>query len=475
MLSPEEEEDIKYFKKKLRRALKMEENDLGINSSNSVGNTTFGDYRNKTFGTEVEVSEDDYYFDEGVTTRNNYKSKISYYDEVNKPVMAIFFNFFNLLSHKRTNEKNDTYKGITFKGIVNNDNTYIDYLPDYPPIVFEYSVLININGNDMTFVMLAFKEAGQIRNIVRLSSLDDDNIKSQIIYDRLFELAIDSSNLKGSYLTISDEHLSWKIRDLKEITFDSVFLPEELMEDLDMYIKLFEKKGVLPRYMFSGIPGTGKTESTRAISHLLNNKDVTIIKTNICKIIKEKFDLAKILAPCVMILDDIDLYLGDRNNGSYSPLLGAFLDILDGVDKLPDDVGVIASTNAPHLIDLAAQRPGRFDRVLFFDELTEENIKAIINKSLDSLHKKFGSVTKADRVILTDEILVKFFKERGFTGAFIHETVQTIKNKSEILDIKLDVEKIMTSIDKNNDILERRLNSATIDNKLKNGARKLGY
>jgi len=438
---------------------------------------------NKDFeGWDEEVNEataidmgEDFYYDEEVTSRNNYKSKVSFYDEVNKPIMAIFFNFFNLLSHKRTNEGVESYEGVKFKGILNIDNNYIDYLPDYPPVVFEYTVLISINGNNMTFVLLAFRESGQVRNLVRLSSLDDDDIKSHVVYDKLFKLAVDSSNLKGSYLTIADEFLEWKIRDLKELSFDNVFLPEDLMDDLNMYIKLFEKKGVLPRYMFSGAPGTGKTESTRAISKLLNNQNVTIIKTNICKIIKDKFELAKILAPCVLILDDIDLYLGDRNHGSYSPLLGAFLDILDGVDKLPDNVGVIASTNAPHLIDLAAQRPGRFHKLLFFDELTNENVKSIIIKSLENLDKKYNSVSEEDIKILTDEMLVNFFKSEGFTGAFIYEAIQDFKNKSEILETPLDLAKIIAEISKKNTTLENKLKSATIDSKLKKSSKKLGY
>jgi len=163
---------------------------------------------NKDFeGWDEEVNEataidmgEDFYYDEEVTSRNNYKSKVSFYDEVNKPIMAIFFNFFNLLSHKRTNEGVESYEGVKFKGILNIDNNYIDYLPDYPPVVFEYTVLISINGNNMTFVLLAFREGGQVRNLVRLSSLDDDDIKSHVVYDKLFKLAVDSSNLKGSYL-----------------------------------------------------------------------------------------------------------------------------------------------------------------------------------------------------------------------------------------------------------------------------------
>jgi len=444
-------------------------------------NLTFSSAEAEQFGSAEMVEEeiifgDDGYFDEEVTTsRNNYKSKISHHEEVNKPIMAILFNLFNMMSYRRVKNMDKVCEKVTFNGILNGDSIYIDYLPDYPPLLFEYSVLLKINGNDISFVMMAFKEGYEIKNVVRLSSLDDDDIKSEVIYNELFRLAVDSSNLKGSYLTISDERLEWKIRELKDISFNDVFLPDDLMCDLEMYIKLFEKKGLIPRYMFSGVPGTGKTESTRAISKILNNQKVTIIKTNICKIIKEKFELAKILAPSIMILDDIDLYLGDRNNGSFSPLLGAFLDILDGVDKLPDDVGVIASTNAPHLIDLAAQRPGRFHKLLFFDELTSTNIKSIIEKSLNNLDEKYGKVTKKDRKVLTDSKLVNFFKDEGSTGAFIHEIIQDIKNKSEILDIPLDLDKIIVDIGKKTKNLNDKLKHSVIDNKIKGAKKKIGY
>lgn len=410
-----------------------------------------------------------------VTSKNNYKSKIQFYCESNKPQMAILFNYFNMLSHKRVNENTPTVNGITIEGILDSDNSYIDYLPDYPPLTFNYTTILDIGTNKLSLVMMAFKENQQIRNLVRITSLDDDDEISESLYLRIWTNAVNSSNLKGSYLTIADENLSWKIRELKDLDFGSVFLPETLMEDLATYTKLFKTRNILQRYMFSGVPGTGKTESTRAISKILNKEGVTIIKTNICKIIKEKFELAKLLAPSVIILDDIDLYLGDRNSGGVSPLLGAFLDILDGVDKLPDNVGVIASTNAPHLIDLAASRPGRFNKLLFFDDLTSDNIYSIIKKSLESMNSKYNNVSDEDFRTLTDEKLIKFFKTERQTGAFIFEVIQEIKNKADILNKELDLDVIIDEISKNSKTLKDKLSSVTIGSRLNNVTKGMGY
>jgi AAA+ superfamily predicted ATPase len=449
--------------------------------------------KNQNGGDSIEICEDEPIFDPFVTedgmefidngdagyaptTKNQYKSRISHVEVVNKPIMAIFFNYFNILSHKRINNNIDTFGSIKFKGNLDGEDVYIDYFPDFPPILFTYKALLSINGNDITFVMTAFKDGREVRNIIRISSLDTDMIKSYVLYETLFKNAVDMSNLKGSYLTISDKVLEWKVRELKELSFDDVFLPEDLMIDLNLYTQLFKTKNILQRYMFSGIPGTGKTESTRAISKILNNIGVTIIKTNICEIINQKFELAKILAPCVVILDDIDLYLGDRNHGGTSPLLGAFLDILDGVDKLPSNVGVIASTNAPHLIDLAAQRPGRFNKLLFFDELTIDNVKNIIKKSLTLMNNEFNNVSDKDIKILSNTKLTEFFKKENYTGADIFETIRNVKHKSDILETKLDIDKIIAEITKNKNILDKKLKTTRIENKLRReSGRKIGY
>jgi len=413
----------------------------------------------------IEFIEDELFEEDGYSSKKSYKSKIDYWAEVNKPVIAIFFSYFNQLSHKRINEKIPTVDGVTLRGILDRSNVYIDNVPDFPPTTFDYTALLSVRGNDLAFYLHAFKEGDKIRTILRISSADIDDIKSESLYAELFKLALDASNLKGSYMTILDNQLEWEVRELKELSFDDVYLPPVLMDDLNTYTKLFETREILQRYMFSGIPGTGKTESTRAISKILNDKGVTIIKTNICQIIKQKFELATILAPSIIILDDIDLYLGDRNRSGVSNLLGQFLDILDGVDKLPSNVGVIASTNAPHLIDLAAQRPGRFNKLLFFDELTKGNIKDIILKSLSSFSKEFEKVSDGDVKQLSSERMVDFFFTSKSTGASIYEAIKNIKHKQDILGGELNLESIVKELKFNSDMLDKKLRESIIKNK----------
>jgi AAA+ superfamily predicted ATPase len=470
-MNPENEENVKINHKKIEP--NSPEWDRLVEGVKKIKKAIMND-KNYTEGVTHDAWEE--YDEDNVEVRvGEYKQHIQYYDNTNKPIMAIFFNWFNKLNYKRQYENTPTINDVTIIGILDDDANFIASFPDYPPVTFTYSVMLDYKGILLSFVMQAYRENSQIRNIIRITSRDTTVEKSRIVYNDLFKLAIHESTLKGSYMTIEDEELLWEVRDLKDITYDDVYLPEILTEDVSLYTKLYEKKGILQRYMFSGAPGTAKTESTRAISNILNKQGVTVIKTNICKIIKEKFELAKILAPSVIILDDIDLYLGDRNSSGVSPLLGMFLDILDGVDKLPDNVGVLASTNAPHLIDLAASRPGRFNKVLFFDELTYENIENIIKKSLKAMNEKHNNLIEEDIEKLTDSRLITFFRDKRLTGAYIFEAVQDIKNKAETLDREIDIEKSISELSQRNDTLDKKLESMKIESKLKKVGSKIGY
>jgi ATP-dependent 26S proteasome regulatory subunit len=133
-------------------------------------------------------------------------------------------------------------------------------------------------------------------------------------------------------------------------------LPKSIKEDLELYTTLYDKTGKLLRYLMIGSPGTGKTESTLAIANYLKDKGVTIIKTMVCESLKEKIELAELLAPAFIIFDDIDLSLGSRKKGMVSGGLAQFLDVLDGTEKIRKDVGIAATTNSLELLDMAAQR-----------------------------------------------------------------------------------------------------------------------
>lgn len=399
------------------------------------------------------------------------ESKIWYNQNTKRATFDVFFDYFN---YKMTNDaegKEDGVKIIYFL----EENEFEDGISIPAPNIVDYVFIFVIGGVDYNLRCNSIINDSKLYHTITLHSKQVTKHSGSYIYDNLFKIALGKSKLKGSYFTMPSGSYEWDFANLPNLSYDNIFLPERLMNDAKLYVKLYEEKGILGRYMFSGIPGTGKTELTRVMSSVLSKQGVTIIKTSVCEKLKEKFELAEALAPSLIIMDDIDLSLGDRNQGAYSKLLEQFLDALDGVNKLSKGVGVIATTNAPHLIDIAAQRPGRFNKILFFDDITRENILGIINKGLDSIEKQFGGVTKTTRKFFCDEKLVEFFIKNGCTGSYIYETVISTTNMMDVTDTKLTIDELITELKFSVETLDKKLATTKIKGSFDKKEGTMGY
>jgi SpoVK/Ycf46/Vps4 family AAA+-type ATPase len=181
-------------------------------------------------------------------------------------------------------------------------------------------------------------------------------------------------------------------------------------------------RGGNARYLLNGEPGTGKTESIREIARKLI-PNVTFIIPDFTT----SEDLTAIMEACeifengVIIMDDIDLYLGSRDNGSYTRLLGQFLSFFDGVKKRK--ISLLASTNDKGLVDKAAERPGRFNFTLDYSFLDEDQIRKVCDIHLPEKWR-IEEVYEA----LTGKINGK---KVNITGAFIANLADNIREMSE--------------------------------------------
>jgi SpoVK/Ycf46/Vps4 family AAA+-type ATPase len=258
--------------------------------------------------------------------------------------------------------------------------------------------------------------------------------------------------------------------------FNDIFLPQTNIEDLNLYIQVGTELDVMMRYLMVGNPGTGKTEATTVLANILNQKGVTVIKTVVCDKIKEKVDLATLLAPSIIILDDIDLSIGSRGKGVHAERLQDFLDVLDGAEKLSKNVGIIATTNSTALLDMAAQRPGRFDKIILFNELTRDNIKNIILKSFAD---NFKIKSKSNKVvnIMTDKEVINTLFTKNVSGAYVYSTTKMIKLKIDMLKLEssIDVAWVVKEIDNNLQTMSKLRNMDFLSDKISNSSSNIGF
>jgi transitional endoplasmic reticulum ATPase len=129
-------------------------------------------------------------------------------------------------------------------------------------------------------------------------------------------------------------------------------------------------KGIL----LYGPPGTGKTLLAKAVANESEANFISISGPQVLskwigeseKAVRELFRRARMAAPCIIFIDEIDSIApirGSSDNDSKvtERVVDTLLTELDGMKSMKNIV-VIAATNRPDMLDPALMRAGRFDR-----------------------------------------------------------------------------------------------------------------
>jgi transitional endoplasmic reticulum ATPase len=165
---------------------------------------------------------------------------------------------------------------------------------------------------------------------------------------------------------------------------------QHLIEAVEWPIKtpeIFTKLGIRPPkgILLYGPPGCGKTLLARAVATESEANFISIKGPEVFskwvgeseKAIREVFRKARMAAPSIVFLDEIDSLtprrgMGMSDSGVSERVISQLLTEMDGITTLQDIV-VIAATNRPDMVDTAVLRPGRFDRLIYVPEPDEKS------------------------------------------------------------------------------------------------------
>jgi hypothetical protein len=194
----------------------------------------------------------------------------------------------------------------------------------------------------------------------------------------LRELMVELSVFRAQVLTLGAPDEPWA-RGIGGITFQprpaldraDVILPPGVLDRVERHIgggarhraALLAAGQHLKRgLLLYGPPGTGKTHTVRFLASALPEATVIVLTGLSMKLVGPAIELARALQPSIVVLEDVDLIAGHREQGEGSqPLL---FEVLEGMDGLATDADVafVLTTNRPDLLEPAlAQRPGRID------------------------------------------------------------------------------------------------------------------
>jgi hypothetical protein len=250
-----------------------------------------------------------------------------------------------------------------------------------------------------------------------------------------------SSEVRGEILVFQDG--DWQknkelYEAIKTATFDNVILPDSLKQQvLNDFEQFFRSREVYEQYripwkrgaLFIGPPGNGKTHTVKALINQLGRPCLYVkgFKSEYAteqENIGSVFSRARVTAPCLMVLEDIDAMIDDTNRSF-------FLNELDGFESNTGLV-VLATTNHPDRLDQAIlNRPSRFDRKYYFNLPAPAERLAYIaawNKRLEP-ELRLSERAAGEVVQQSENFSFAYMKE-----LFVSATMQWMSARREIFD-----------------------------------------
>lgn len=207
---------------------------------------------------------------------------------------------------------------------------------------------------------------------------------------------------------------------IKTATFENLILPDSLKQHLQNdFQQFFNSRELYERYgipwkrgaLFIGPPGNGKTHTLKALINQLGKPCLYIRSFKSeneteQENMSEVFTRARVLSPCVLVLEDIDSMIDDGNRSF-------FLNELDGFQS-NTGVVVLATTNHPERLDSSIlERPSRFDRKYYFELPRENERRAYIARWNENLQEemRISECSAATLVKRTEGFSFAYLKE----------------------------------------------------------------
>lgn len=275
-------------------------------------------------------------------------------------------------------------------------------------------------SNDTDKYIIHLEEGYQDDFKIRIASRNDSVLNSHKLMEELLAYAKENNFLKGKKI---DPHCQF-IKFDKKYSWDDLILSDSIKNDIRKnlqnlieYREVYRKNGLQVKrgLILSSAPGTGKSTLFKV---LCNQIDWTVLwvtpkHLESAKKVASIIELAKELSPTILLLEDIDIYGGDRATNHNPAVLGEMMNQLDGVQDNTDIITIATTNNKEALEKALLDRPGRFDKVIDFPLPDVKERRLML--------KVFSNGLVDENLKFLDTAAKEYTK--GMTGAQVRELV----------------------------------------------------
>lgn len=220
-----------------------------------------------------------------------------------------------------------------------------------------------------------------------------------------------------SLIATTDVFVPQMINDDSELSFcskidtntPSLYLPKVINDDVLGIVNAIGYNAGINKFLFSGAPGTGKTETVKQVARIL---DRTLYAINFDMLIDSKMgqtskNIADMFSEInglyhperiVVLLDEIDAIAMSRVESNDIREMGrATSALMKGLDSLNRNIALIATTNLIDQFDKALLR--RFDSIIDFNRYTDDDLLELSEHLMDQYIKVFSFAKKDSRLL----------------------------------------------------------------------------